>query len=377
MIHPVCRIDWRVTALPRRIPKLTTLLGASVLVIVSVACASPEFPTPLPTATPFVFPSPLPTATPAPTATPIVLPSPLPTATPQAVVYPTPLPTATPAPTATPVVLPSPLPTATPVVLPTPLPTPTPQSFVFPTPLPTATPVVLPTPLPTPTPTSSGMAGREDAFAELDEVMRKGVITSGVADVYGPVSGGTYQGTAFAFMTSRCPQRYCLLTAAHLQVRNSVHIRRTRWNNHKSDDDLDVAVLTSLPNNSHTMRKWEIAPESYRLQVGEPVRLIAIDYDKPEPIDEKRILQVSNGIVSYIDAAEERFIFTAPVQQGNSGGLIVNGEMQVVGMFTGFEWGNESTYPTGYRAYFPAPGRSYALHFKAIRAQLREWGLLD
>lgn len=62
---------------------LKRFITACVFALLGVACATPAFPTPLPTATPFVFPSPLPTATPAPTATPIALPSPIPTATPQ------------------------------------------------------------------------------------------------------------------------------------------------------------------------------------------------------------------------------------------------------------------------------------------------------
>ena len=83
------------------------------------------WPTPLPTSTPFVLPTP-------------VWPTPLPTPTP--ITFPTPLPTATPAPTATAA------------------PTPTPQSIDsssladqapnWPTPLPTATPQPTPTPVP-------------------------------------------------------------------------------------------------------------------------------------------------------------------------------------------------------------------------------------
>ena len=76
--------------------KMSLLFTASVSAMIVLACSE------------VVFPTPLPTATPAPTATPIVFPTPLPTATPFAVVFPTPLPTVTPAPTATPMSVPEP-----------------------------------------------------------------------------------------------------------------------------------------------------------------------------------------------------------------------------------------------------------------------------
>ncbi len=84
----------------------------------------------MPTVTPQVVPTPLPTATPHPTVTRIPEPTAAATATPQA--FPTPLPTPTPQPTATPQALPTPVPTATPQ--PTATPAPTMRPTLVPTP---------------------------------------------------------------------------------------------------------------------------------------------------------------------------------------------------------------------------------------------------
>ena len=377
---------------------LKTFLGASVLLLVSVACSSPEFPTPLPTATPFVFPTPLPTATPAPTATPIVLPSPLPTATPQAVVYQTPLPTVTPAPTATPIVivLPSPLPTSTPVVLPTPLPTPTPQSFVFPTPLPTATPqsFVSPTPLPTATPTSisPGIRLSHGAFAGLNEAADGGVV---------PIWG---TGPAAAFAV-QCNKPVCLLTAGHVVVTRGQQPYPTLWLPPRDFIDTvgpyDVALLKPSwtvhwrPSSVYERNKrdlavidevvgfngkiWELAPAGYELKNGQPIRAIVIDYRQNDQMEWEGIeTYILDGVVASVSADESTFMITAPSIQGNSGGVVVNEKMQVVGLimegYTLILRTNDWHTRVG---NVPAPGRTRAMHINAIRAQLREWNLLD
>ena len=373
---------------------LKMLLGASVLLLVGIACASPEYPTPLPTAPPFVFPSPLPTATPAPTATPIVLPSPLPTATPQAVVYPTPLPTATPAPTATPIfiALPSPLPTSTPVVLPTPLPTPTPQSFVFPTPLPTATPVVLPTLVATPTPISPGIRWSQGAFAGLNEAADGGVVSIWGS---GPATGFAVQ----------CNKPVCLLTAGHVVVTRGQQPYPTLWLPPRDFIDTvgayDVALLKPSwtvhwrPSFVYERNKrdlavidevigfngkiWEIAPDGYKLENGQPIRAIVIDYRLNRQRDWEGIeTYILDGVVASVSADESTFMITAPSIQGNSGGVVVNEKMQVVGLimegYTLILPTNELHTRVG---NVPAPGRTRAMHINAIRQQLREWNLLD
>ena len=374
--------------MPRRLTKLTMLLGASALLLVGVACASPEFPTPLPTATPFVFPTPLPTATPAPTVTPIVLPSPLPTATPQAVVYPTPLPTVTPAPTATPIViaLPSPLPTSTPVVLPTPLPTPTPQSFVFPTPLPTATPVVLPTALPTPTPIAPGVRWQQGAFAGLSRDALNGVF---------PISGTSGVGTAFAVDTPECQRpTMCVLTAGHVAKSNSpIHrsgaalwlyehgeFGRVKLGGAKFVAVLDLGVARLKGTRIPGLKAWELAPPGYRLHLGQPLRAVVIDFRRsPEGDIESYEPYVLDGVVASVSPDRKTFMFSSGTIRGNSGGVVLNEDMQVVGLV--IEGYTLELPARGYPAIrvpeVPSPQRTRAVHINAIRQQLREWGLLD
>lgn len=366
---------------------LKTLLGASVLVIVSVACAATEYPTPLPTATPFVLPSPLPTATPAPTATPIVLPSPLPTATPQSVVYPTPLPTATPAPTATPIVivLPSPLPTSTPVVLPTPMPTPTPQSFVYPTPLPTATPVVIPTALPTPTPIAPGVRWQQGAFAGLSRDPLNGVL---------PVQNDKYQvGTAFVIDTAKCQRpRMCLLTAGHVAdgdwprprlwlYKRDAYLRELiQLGGVKRAADIDLAVAYLEEKRGPDLKMWELAPEDYKLQLGQPLRAVVIDFRRSPGGDiETYEPYVLDGVVASVSPDRKTFMFSSGTIPGNSGGVVLNANMQVVGLVThGYTLILPAIgYPDIRIRDVPSPGRTRAVHIHAIRQQLREWGLLD
>lgn len=372
-------------------------IAACVFALLCVACATPAFPTPLPTATPFVFPSPLPTATPAPTATPIALPSPLPTATPQSIVFPTPLPTATPAPTATPIVLPSrlptptpqsvvyptPLPTATPIALPTPLPTPTPQSLVYPTPLPTATPIAFPTPLPTPL--GPGVRSQQGAFAGLAEA-----VANGVTPLFGSVDK---YGSGFAVKLDKCDRATCLLTAGHVpwertfprsfRVQHpSLGTDESSWaedwaSEVSTEPGPDLAVVPT--DSMGHLRVWELAPEGYDLKPGQPVRALVMDYRRNQQGDvvdwEPYVLA---GVVAAVSGDENTFMFTGTIFSGNSGGVVLNEDMQVVGLIIDIyalrlsKW----WYPSD-RVDVPLPDRSRAVHFNAIRQQLREWDLLD
>ncbi|MEM5808054.1 MAG: hypothetical protein QW818_02885, partial [Candidatus Aenigmatarchaeota archaeon] len=139
---------------PRRIPLITSLVGAAAMLAVLGYYLVRRNYNPPPRepprverqmSQPLIAPmidlnaTPTPMAIPTPTATPTPLPTPTPTATPTATPTPTPTATPTPTPTATPTPLPTPTPTATP--------TPTPTATPTPTPTPTATPTPTPIPL--------------------------------------------------------------------------------------------------------------------------------------------------------------------------------------------------------------------------------------
>ena len=347
--------------------KMLLLLAASALSVIVLACSEVVFPTPLPTATPAPTATPIVFPTPLPTATPFSIPSPLPTATPAPIIFPTPLPTATPAPTATPVSIPSPLPTSTPsaLVLPTPLPTATPA--------PTATPVVFPTPLPTAKPAPTVFAGIGDVRVVL----------------VGSEHTGPWEfGVGFAFKSSheKCSGRFvCFLTVEHVvgpggeDRGEPVHGRvvgegwtqlyPTGYPLH-SDDDLDLSVVMTYQLRLPGVSLLRFAPPGTPVSVNAPVRVVAMDPQfRFDPSPRQRVL---DGVVSDIESNGDNFVLTAETFPGNSGAVVLNADMQVVGMIVG----GYPSPPTEEGVVVRASARSLAVHVDAIRGKLCEWGYL-
>ena len=356
--------------------KMLLLFAASVSSVIVLACSEVVFPTPLPTATPAPTATPIVFPTPLPTATPFSIPSPLPTATPSPIIFPTPLPTATPAPTATPVSIPSPLPTATP------------SALVFPTPLPTATPaptaaaVVIPKPLPTatPAPTATPISlsrrttfyGQDDAFMDLT--------AAAVLAIRRTASG---VGFAFDTRSELCALRGCILTVRHLvgdyplspiYDGSSDGIDKVALGVHKSDAELDLAVFLPIDASvASGLTPWRIAPRGTLVEVGDPIRVVTIDfYDDLRTGDLVADQMVIDGIVSRITRPGVEFMLTAPLMRGNSGGVILNTDMEVIGIVKDQL---ELRSPTTGRIT-AIPSRTRATHFEAIRAKLEEWDLL-
>ena len=367
--------------------KILLLFVASVSSVVVVACSEVVFPTPLPTATPAPTATPIVFPTPLPTATPMSIPSPPPTATPSAIIFPTPLPTATP------IVFPTPLPTATPFSIPSPLPTATPSALVFPTPLPTATPVSLPspvvfptalptatpaptaTPVPTATPISivTRYKANAPAFAGINTVKLQ------------PLHGGLRRGSGFAFssQSDKCTGRVCILTAHHVVgspgIGNFVNDasepsatlanRLAETPNH-SDAGLDIAVVrvrddTSAGRRVKDLTRFEFAPRSADVLVGDPVRVVSFDlYESGRWIAAQMVL---SGVVSNIREDDVEFMIDASLIRGNSGGVVLNARMEVIGMVR--ERLNIQGEP-GLRS------RNVIVHVDAIRDKLCEWGYL-
>lgn len=329
-------------------------LIAAVLSCLLIACSSQviEFPTPLPTATPFVLPSPLPTVTPAPTTTPV------------SVEFPTPLPTATP------FALPSPLPTSTPA------PTATPVSFEFPTPLPTATPFAPPLPLPTPF---------ASAFSGLDNLARVGVARISVN-----CTGFISHGTAWHIRTDK-DDGYLLLSALH--VVQPPNCEGPVWTRHeqiiwpqeangyaihivaKSEEfDLVLVRIFGSPGDDLTqwLHKWDLAGAPDPV-LGDEVRHITTRDLREEARDPLEIVPfVSEGVVAWADG--EVLLTNTSSIGGESGGLIVDSKLEAVGLInrTG------QTLPRqegGYRN--PAGLTTYSTPATAIRQFLIEAGYLN
>ena len=350
--------------------KMLLLLAASVSAVIVVACSEVVFPTPLPTATPAPTATPIVFPTPLPTATPFSIPSPLPTATPAPIIFPTPLPTATPAPTATPVSIPSPLPTATPSALtfPTPLPTATPA--------PTATPVAFPTPLPTATPAPT-------AFAGIGDVR--------VVQVHGQSTDEFGVGFAFKSSHENCSGEYvCFVTVEHVAgpggedrgKRMSARVVGEGWSQVyplpsvplHSDDDLDLSVVMSDDFRLPGVSLLRFAPPGTPVSVNDPVRVVATDPHVRRDSPHQRVL---DGVVSDLDESwrsADAFVLTAETFSGNSGAVVLNADMQVVGMIVGGY--PAPPYERGGGVVVGASARSIAVHVDAIRGKLCEWGYL-
>lgn len=355
--------------------KLTTTLTAilAAMCIALAACTvDTEHTHPTPTA--------IATVTPIPTATPIVIPSPLPTATPMSIVFPTPRPTVTPVviryptplPTATPLALPAPLPTSTPA------PTATPIVIRYPTPLPTATPaptatpvsIRFPTPLPTATPAPAIARAQSNEFAGLDRWLRNGVVA--IETHYEPRYRNR-RGTAWA--ANNAHGETCLITALNIAaayterrnghdipVNKTTRIISTRenhrglnfgWRTVSPKDDLAVLATES----QIRLPLWNLAASNVRISVGERVLVVGYDFIDGDPVEP----YVTSGIITRPPQLKTEsggtslIFFDAPVDTGTHGGVVLNTDMQVIGMVTGSN----------------GPGRSVGLHISEIRETLQ------
>ncbi len=350
--------------------KLTTAFS-TILIATTIALAACNTEHTHPTQ------EPIPTATPAPTATPVAIPSPLPTATPVSIEFPTPLPTATPPaiptalPTATPIAIPPPLPTSTPA------PTATPVVFRYPTPLPTATPaptatpvsIRFPTPLPTATPTSRISFPQAAPFAGVDEWIKNGIVA--IETIYEPQHRNR-QGTAWAASNSR--GEVCLITALHVAAGyteriqgHDVPIQKTtrivssreghrgltfEWRSVSPNDDLAVLATES----QIRLPLWNLASSNVRINVGDRILMMGYEFIDGDPVEP----YVTSGIITRAPYFSNKsdgtslIFFDADADNGTSGGVVLNTEMQVIGMVLGNR----------------GPGKTVGLHINEITETL-------
>ena len=270
----------------------------------------------IPTVTPPPTATPQPTATPfslSPTATPPNIPTPLPTATP-------PL-TATPSPTATPPNFPTPLPTATPPLTATPPPPVQPQ------------PTVRPAPPPTPT------------IADWSERLESYVVR---------VQSTATAGTGFFIQDPAHPADWYIITNAHVvggdrQVRVSWHsgLHHLSAAVLGTDEYADIALLDAgpadfIPQGADylTEHGGGIRAADGAARLGEAV--MAMGY----PLGEG--LSVTQGVVSStcVPRNDVCYIKTdAALNPGNSGGPLMNGQGEIIGMNT---WQRTNAENTGY-----------------------------
>ena len=345
--------------------KSLMLTATSLIAFAIVACSEVVFPTPLPTATPAPTATPIVFPTPLPTATPFALPSPVPTATPAVVVFPTPLPTPTPialpspVPTATPavVVFPTPLPTATPITLPSPVPTATPAVVVFPTPLPTATPVPAP-------------------FASISDVEVLSIFAVKEVSRRSNRIEGWGIGFGFAASKDECAEPWvCILTAEHVAVKDDVKYPIYSWpEGHgwfrlsdaasHSNDLEDVAVIRTESVGTDGITRFEVAPKGTQVKAGDMIRVATIDMfsvaSGREIVTKQRVI---DGMVASVFQNRYFVITGGDFVEGHSGSVVLNTDMQVIGMLTAVR-----RYD-GFQRY-------RVRHVDVIRDLLCDWGYL-
>ena len=140
------------------------------------------------------------------------------------------------------------------------------------------------------------------------------------------------------------------------------------------DADLDIAVVRTRDGSTDGLTTFELAPQGTSVEVGEPIRVVAIDFyldsDTNRWVADQMVL---SGVVSRIREKGITFMIDAPLIPGNSGGVVLNTDMRVIGMVTGqLRYGHltDNSSRTALRS------RNVAVHVEAIRAKLKEWGFL-
>lgn len=121
-----------------------------------------------------------------------------------------------------------------------------------------------------------------------------------------------------------------------------------------------------------SLTPWKFAPPD-SVEVGIPVRVVTYDFLEIESAPAVRPVVLS-GHVSHVDPNSDEFMLYVDTIEGNSGGVVLNERMQVIGMvIEGFEFKYRYSSP-GVREALPS--RTVAVHVDAIREKLCEWGYL-
>ena len=139
-----------------------------------------------------------------------------------------------------------------------------------------------------------------------------------------------------------------------------------------SDDDLDLSVVMTYKSKLPGVSLLGFAPPGTPVGVNDPVRVVATDPHFPSGSSPRQ--RVLDGVVSDIERDGDNFVLTAETFDGNSGAVVLNADMQVVGMIVG----GYNSPPTDDEegVVVRASARSIAVHVDAIREKLCEWGYL-
>lgn len=263
----------------------------------------------MPTLTPQVIPTPLPTTTPVPTA-----------------------PTVTPQPTTTPQSIPTPLPTATPQPTVTPAPTATPQPTT--TPAPTARPTPRPTRTPTPVPTT----------AEWSERLQPHVVL---------IYSSDGRGTGFFIQDPRNKSDWYVVTNAHvvgddrfvaLGWFSDIRIERARVLG--VDEFADVALIdvgpddfdwsgTGYDNGIHYLNHWgSDVTTSTDISIGNEVMALGFPTGGGGRTVTTGVISANKVLYGACHDGIHWIKTDAALNPGNSGGPLMTMEGKIIGMNT-------------------------------------------
>ena len=216
-----------------------------------------------------------------------------------------------------------------------------------------------------------------------------------------PLQVKSRYGVGFKIRTDagRCEQRSCLLASGHaVAFGNRINdgfgypssgSLRLAAEAAEYDKVLDLAVVRmrsetfarwdgrelerddkEIAHHIKSLREWDLAPPD-SVEVGSPVRVVTYDFILDG--DQGLVLPVVlPGHVSHYEPGSNRFMLYVNTINGNSGGVVLNERMQVIGMVIG-----------GYRIIdrftgvgVDIPSRAVAVHVDAIRVKLCEWEFL-
>lgn len=187
-------------------------------------------------------------------------------------------------------------------------------------------------------------------------------------------------------------ERVCLLTVQHLVgdasdvsnfdlgsaiwdgSQNRPQTRLAYFGPKHADATLDIAVVVADFGTVDGLSRLEFAPPGTEVVVGESVRVVTFDFYRHDNTRQWHADQmVLNGIVSRVTDRDVEFMIDASLVRGNSGGVVLNAKMEVIGMVkrqsqVGFGNSTERT---------PIRTRNTVVHVDAIRGKLCEWGYLE
>ena len=142
-----------------------------------------------------------------------------------------------------------------------------------------------------------------------------------------------------------------------------------------ADPDLDIAVVRDRRGITEGLSPFALAASGTPVRVGDPIRVVAIDFYEDGRGQWQADQMVLSGVISRSTDDNGLFMIDAPLIKGNSGGVVLNVAMEVIGMVLAqLEYGHG--HEVGGSSRSQLRSRNFAVSVDAIRAKLCDWGYL-